>query len=87
MYASVTVCESRFRSVCIVSGSGEVVCAFGGREGVDGGTDGAGQIVDGACSGFAQEYFQLGEGVFDRIEIGRVRRKEEQPAAPRRRRA
>lgn len=61
--------KSTCRSVRIVSGSGEVVGAFGRREGVDGGADGARQVVDGAGGCFSQGGLELGEGVFDRVEV------------------
>ena len=38
-------------------------------------------VLDGTFFGFAQEPLQLGEDLFDRIEIGRVRRQEEELGA------
>jgi len=37
--------------------------------------------VDGALGGFAQMRLELREGLFDRVEVGAVGRKEEQPGA------
>src|SRR6185503_3016698 len=74
---------SVFRSSCIVSCGSEVVGAFGGREDVDEVPNGGPKALDGALRGFAQERFELGEGILDRVEIRAVGRQVEQ-ACPRR---
>ena len=37
--------------------------------------------INGPGGGFAQEMFELGEEFFDRIEVGRVFREQDQPGA------
>src|SRR3954471_9858369 len=65
---------SVFRSSCIVSCGCEVVGAFDGCEAVDEAPDGGPKALNGPLGGFAQERFELGEGILNRVEIGRVRR-------------
>jgi hypothetical protein len=65
-------------SVRRVAGIGEVVCAFLGGEAIEQGADLAPGVFGGARIGFAQEGLELGEDLFDRVEIGRVARQEEQ---------
>src|SRR5689334_9172423 len=74
---------STFRSSCIVSCGSEVVGAFGGREDVDEAPDGGPKALDGSLRGFAQQCFQFGEGVLDRVKIRAVRREIEQACARR----
>ena len=38
------------------------------------------ELIDGARRGFAEQRLQFGEGVLDRVEVGRVGREEQQPA-------
>src|SRR5215213_3116677 len=76
-------CYSVFRSGCIISCSGEVVDAFAGCEGLEQATDRGPEALEGALGGFAQERLELGEGVLDGVEVGRVGRKIEQPCAGR----
>jgi len=40
--------------------------------------NGGPELIDSAGGGLAEQGFELGEGVLDRVEVGRVRRKEEQ---------
>ena len=59
--------------MCIVSCGGEVVSAFRGSEEVKEAADRRPErAVDGSLGGLAQERLELGEGVFDWIEVGRV---------------
>jgi hypothetical protein len=46
--------------------------AFGGGEEVEEAVDRRREALDGGVGGLAQECVRLGEGVFDRIEVGRV---------------
>ena len=46
--------------------------AFVGGEGFEGAGDGCNQGVEGSCRGFAQERFELGEPLLDRVEIGAI---------------
>jgi hypothetical protein len=52
----------------------EIVGALGGREGRQQVADGVPQGIDGAGGGFAQQRLELGEDLFDEIEVGAVRR-------------
>src|SRR5215208_6390965 len=72
---------SVFRSGCIVSCGCEVVCAFGRGEGLDETADSGPEAFDRPLGRLAQERLQLGEGVLDRVEVGRVRRQVEQACA------
>lgn len=72
-----------FRSVCVISGGYEVVGAFVWCEGIEAFTDDAPELIDGAGSGFAQYRLELGEGIFDGIEVGRVGRKGQERGAGR----
>src|SRR3954463_1260110 len=65
---------SVFRSSCIVSCGLEVVGAFDGREDLDEVPDGGPKALNRALGGFPEQSFEFGEGVLDRVEIGRVRR-------------
>ncbi len=61
----------------------EVVCAFGWREQVYDGADGVPQGFDCSLGLGAQESFEFGEGVLDRVEVGTVgRQKPKRCAAP-----
>ena len=51
------------------------------REGVEQGADALPCSLDGAFSGFSQEQFEFGEDLLDRIEVGAVRRQEQQLGA------
>ena len=63
-------CEvSGFRSVCIIAEIGKVVGAFLRDEDVDDAADGVPQAVDGALGGLSQMRLELGEGLFDQIEV------------------
>src|SRR3954452_5848229 len=74
---------SVFRSSCIVSCGCEVVGAFDGCEDVDEAPDGGPKALNGPLGGFAQERFELGEGILNRVEIRAVGREIKQ-ACPRR---
>src|SRR3954463_2627761 len=74
---------SVFRSGCIVSCGCKVVGAFGGCEDVDKAPDGGPKALDGAFGGLAQECFQFGEGLLDRVEVRAVRRQVEELCARR----
>ena len=52
--------------------------AFGRREAIEQGGDGSPGLVDCSGVGFAQEGFHFGEGLFDRVEVGRVGGQEEE---------
>ena len=60
---------------------GDVVLAFGRRDGVEHLTDGLPQGFAAACCGFTQVRLQLAEGLLDRVEIGGVGRQEQEPCA------
>lgn len=51
----------------------EVVGTFGSGEGHEGSSDGLDERVDGSGCGFSQDGFELGDGLFDRIEVRAVR--------------
>src|SRR6516165_6899558 len=68
------------RSISCVS---EVVGAFLRCEGGEEPTDRCGEVLGGACGGFAQEVFELGKDLLDRVEVGRVFRQEQQFGAGR----
>src|SRR5579863_665830 len=57
---------------------GEVVGAFLGGVGSEQLADGGDDGFDGARGGVAQQVLELGEDLFDRVEVGRVFGKEEQ---------
>jgi len=61
----------------------EVVGAFLRCEGGEEPTDRCGEVLGGACGGFAQEVFELGKDLLDRVEVGRVFRQEQQFGAGR----
>ena len=63
-------------------GSTDIVCAFVGREVVEQFADASPGGLDGALIGLAQQAFEFGEHLLDRVQIGRVGRQEEQPDAP-----
>lgn len=75
--------ESGIRSGCIVSCGFEVVGAFAWCEGSDEAAHDGPEAIDGALGGLAQEGLQLGEGVFDRVEVGAVRRQIQKARADR----
>jgi hypothetical protein len=52
-----------------------MVGAFGGGAGVEQVADGRAEFLLGAGDGLVQERFEPGEQLFDRIEVGRVRRR------------
>ena len=60
-----------------MSYGGEVVSALLRCEGFVDACDRGPQAVDGALGAFAQERLELGEGHFDRVEVGAVEREEE----------
>src|ERR1700743_3667909 len=64
-----------------VSGVFEVVAAFVGLDGCDEAADMAANVVDGALLGGAHPVLDLGEGLFDRIEVGGVWRQVPEPCA------
>lgn len=66
-----------------IPGVPEVIFAFLGRETIYENGDGLPQLIDGPCGGLSQVRFELGEGLLDRIEIGRVGRQVEQVGAGR----
>lgn len=55
--------------------------ALGRREAVEEFADASPDGFDGSLGGFAQARFQLGEDLFDRIEVGAVGRQEDQVCA------
>ena len=57
---------------------GEVTPAFVGPEAVQEGPDPPPRCLDGAFGGAPEERFELGEALFKRVEIGRIRRQEAQ---------
>ena len=59
----------------------EIIPTFLGLEEVADIADGAPEGVIGSRLGLSQERFELGEGLLDRIEIGRVFRQEQEPGA------
>lgn len=61
----------RIRS-CWVSRVAQIVAAFLCREGVEQFANLLAQISDGSLRGLAQQGFQLGEDLLDRVQIGRV---------------
>ena len=62
----------------IVHGGSEVVGALGRRERVEASADDGPEVIDGAGGGLAQERLELGDGVLDRVEVGRVGREEQE---------
>ncbi len=50
-------------------------------EGVADGGEGRGEAVDGSGSGLAEEMFEFGEDLFDRVEVQRIGRQEQQMRA------
>jgi hypothetical protein len=60
------------------------VSAFGGVEGIEEPSDDVPERVDGARRGGAEQGFELGEGLLDRVEIWTVGRQVEQMGAGRR---
>jgi transposase InsO family protein len=74
---------SVIRSSCIVSSGSEVVGAFGGCEDVDEAPDGGPKALDRALGGLAQECFQFGESILNRVEVRAVRRQVEELRARR----
>jgi hypothetical protein len=66
-----------------VTCGGEVVSAFGGCEEVEQATDRRPETIDGSLGGLAQQRLELGEGLFDRIEVRRVGRQVEKARARR----
>jgi hypothetical protein len=60
----------KYSRAVIIAGVKEVVCTFACCDGVEDWTD---SIVDGLCGshcGLAQPMFELGEELFDRVQIG-----------------
>lgn len=55
-----------------------VVCAFGGLEAFEDGREGVADSVEGLRCGTAQECFDLGKDLLDRVEVGAVGRKVKQ---------
>jgi hypothetical protein len=51
----------------VISGVGEVICALGGRGGVEDRTDGIADSLGGSLCGLAQPMLELGEELFDRV--------------------
>ena len=66
--------------MCIAASSG-IIGALDWGELFDEAADSIPECIDGACSGGAQETFELAEGEFDRIEIGTVGRQVEDGSA------
>lgn len=62
-----------------IAGVIEVIAAFFGGESIDQATDAVPEGGNGAFGGFAQHGFQLGEGLFDRVEVGGIGRQVDQP--------
>ena len=65
----------------MVAAASEEAAGGGGGHGVQGGPDGGDQGVEGARRGGAQVRLELGEGLLDGVEVGRVGRQQKQPAA------
>jgi hypothetical protein len=55
--------------------------AFGWRDRREGLGDGAGNGVERSGGGLSKEAFELGEDLLDRIEVGRVFGKKQEPSA------
>ena len=51
-----------------------IIGAFAGWEEVDDPADGGPKAADGPLGGLAQQRLELGERLFDRVEVGAVRR-------------
>lgn len=56
----------------VISGLGEVVSALLRRDGREDLADGVADGVDGSLAGFAQEVLELGEELFDGVEVGSI---------------
>ena len=61
----------------------EVISAFVGCEGVEELSDALPEGVDGSLGGLSEQGLEFGEGELNRVEIGRVRRQEEERRAAR----
>jgi hypothetical protein len=66
-----------------IAGMLKIVGAFIARKCLEKLADELAERIDGACSAFAQGLLQLGERLFDRIEIWRVRREQSHGCADR----
>ncbi len=60
---------------------GEVVGAFGGRDGFEEAADGLPELLFGAGRSLPKERLELGEQLLDRVEIGAVGRKVQEESA------
>ena len=61
----------------VISGLFEIVSAFGWRDGIEDVADCVADGVGGSLGGFAQEVLELGEELFDGVQVGGVFRQEE----------
>lgn len=64
----------RIQSGCVISCRSEVVGALCGREEVDDAPAGVPEGASGSLGGLAQQRLELGEGLFDGVEVGTVGR-------------
>src|SRR5882757_8820686 len=56
----------------------EIVRAFFGCEGIKELADGGADRIDGSCGCLSEQVLELGEDLFDRVQVGRVLWQEEQ---------
>jgi len=77
------ICQSGRSLSWGISGVVEEVSAFLGRDGVEDLPDGVADGVGCAGGGLAQEVLELGEELFDRVQIGEVFRQEDEPGPAR----
>jgi hypothetical protein len=61
-----------------ISGVCQVACAFFGRKELESFADGEANSFDGSGGSFSEEMFELGEALFDRVQVGRVLGQEEE---------
>ena len=67
--------------VLVIACFSEVVATFLRGERIEDLPDGVADGLDGSLGLLAQEMFELGEELFDRVEVGRVFGQEEEPGA------
>ena len=72
-----------FRSSLYVSGVSEVIAAFLWREAIEQVANRVPEVIDGSLGGFSEERLELGEYLFDRVEVGRIGRQVNQTGANR----
>jgi hypothetical protein len=69
---------SVMRSICIISGSGEVVCAFAGCEGIDQATNRSPKGIDGPFAAFRRSALSLEKALSTGFEAWTVGREAEE---------